>query len=88
MKFPEWYKSSESNNRIRYLLAVCALNLKENCTQAELLASVGMAPAMAGHWMRSGSVPIRHAMAIEKLVGRDVMPWEVLVNPMYDWEEK
>lgn len=88
MKFPKWYKDADASDRVRYLLAICVLNYKPRSTQADLVAQLGLSNTMAGHWIRSGTVAMGHAMEIEKLVGRDVMPWEVLANPMYDWDEK
>lgn len=82
MQLPSWYSKATREQRFNYLIQLAALHASAEGSLGSLASTLGMTGGTISIWKRQGKIPVvRVAMDIEKLVGREVVTWESLVNP-------
>lgn len=81
MLFPKWYGDASPPERLNYLIGLVALHASPQCSIRALAPKIGIVPQTVVVWKKKGGCPIWAAMAMENLVGREVVRWEMLVRP-------
>lgn len=82
MQVPNWYQSAERREKFNYLIQLVAMHATPKCELGALANELGTTAATISLWKQAGRVPtVRAAMAIENMVGRNVVTWESLLNP-------
>lgn len=81
MRVPKWYQKAGKGERLEYLLNTAACHASPSCNLQGLAEKLELTPFVFGYWKRQGTVPVRRAKEIERLVGRDIIRWESLVSP-------
>ena len=89
MKFPAWVNQppkqttkERAKKRLTYIMRNAALQIDGRPSYRSLANALGIAHGTICNYVDRGHFSIPMAKAIEKLVGREVAPFELLVDPL------